>query len=72
MSKVVSFTGGKRCAECDEQINPKRLQAVPDARLCIACERDRDEQRATAMRRLDEVGRNRVSVQSRASITIKW
>ncbi len=25
------------CAECQEPINPKRLEAVPHARMCIEC-----------------------------------
>jgi DnaK suppressor protein len=25
------------CVECEEEINPERLEAVPHARLCIGC-----------------------------------
>jgi len=38
MSEVVYFTGGKRCAECDEQIDPRRLRARPGAKRCVSCE----------------------------------
>ena len=31
------------CAECQEPINPKRLEAVPHARMCIDC-KSREEQ----------------------------
>ena len=31
------------CAECQEPINPKRLEAVPHARMCIEC-KSREEQ----------------------------
>ena len=72
MTNVVCFTGGKRCAECDEQIAPKRLQASPGARLCTACQQDRDMSMAKAVNQLEQCGRNRHTVQSRGSITIKW
>ena len=37
MTNVVPFSGGKRCISCDEQIDPRRLRAQPDARKCITC-----------------------------------
>jgi len=30
------------CAECERQIHPKRLQAVPWAALCLSCQEARD------------------------------
>ncbi len=30
------------CAECDRQIHPKRLQAVPWAALCLSCQEAKD------------------------------
>ncbi len=30
------------CAECDRQIHPKRLQAVPWAALCLSCQAAKD------------------------------
>ena len=27
------------CEECDEPINPERIEALPHARFCIACQR---------------------------------
>lgn len=37
---VLTFTGGKRCEDCDEQIDPRRLRINPRAKLCTSCERD--------------------------------
>ena len=34
-----------RCEECSEDINPKRLEALPFANLCIDCQRAREENR---------------------------
>lgn len=72
MTNVVSFTGGKHCAECGEQISPKRLQVCPEARLCTACQQERDTTMAKAANTLNQCGRNRHTVQSRGSITIRW
>lgn len=33
------------CVDCDEEISPKRLNAVPWASLCITCQEQADEQR---------------------------
>lgn len=30
------------CASCGEQIEPQRLQALPEAALCIGCARQKD------------------------------
>ncbi len=35
------------CAECREDINPKRLAAIPWASLCIACQELTDRERET-------------------------
>jgi RNA polymerase-binding transcription factor DksA len=43
--KVVQFTGGKRCSECEEQIEPARLRVQPSARLCVDCQMDRERRR---------------------------
>lgn len=72
MTNVIGFTGGKHCAECDEQIPPKRLQANPGASLCTDCQQERDMAMAKAVDQVNQWGRNRHSVQSRASITIRW
>ena len=32
------------CEQCEEPINPKRLDAVPSARLCIHCQSRAEEQ----------------------------
>lgn len=71
MSDVLTFTGGKRCAECDEQIEPKRVRAVPDARCCIQCQKDRDEARLRALNRANCGGRESVRTK-RSTITIQW
>lgn len=34
-----------QCEECDERINPKRLEALPFARFCIECQRAFEENR---------------------------
>lgn len=30
------------CASCEEEINPKRIQAVPGAKFCVACQEHQD------------------------------
>lgn len=72
MTSIVTFTGGKRCVECEDQISPKRLQANPGARLCTQCQEGRDMAMCKAVNQVDQCGRNRQTVQSRHSITIKW
>jgi len=37
------------CQGCGKEINPERLEAVPHARLCIAC-KEKEEQRETRER----------------------
>lgn len=32
----------RNCSECDEPISAKRLAAVPDATMCVRCQRDND------------------------------
>ena len=71
MTNILSFTGGKRCAECDEQISPKRLAAQPDARLCTACQQERDMVRAKAVSMAHSGGRESVRTK-RSTITIAW
>jgi DnaK suppressor protein len=38
------------CQECGEEINPKRLAAVPWAALCLRCQESADANRATRNR----------------------
>jgi DnaK suppressor protein len=38
------------CAECDRQIHPKRLQAVPWAALCLSCQEAKDTEETHAGR----------------------
>lgn len=59
---VVGFRGGKRCLECDEQIDPKRLRAKPDAQLCIECERARDDARLRAVTTVNQCARGSITV----------
>ena len=37
------------CAECDETINPKRLEALPYARFCIDCQRAHESGRSLVL-----------------------
>ena len=46
---VLTFTGGKRCDECDEQIDPRRLRLNRDAKLCTSCEQDWELKQRTAL-----------------------
>jgi RNA polymerase-binding transcription factor DksA len=46
---VITFTGGKRCEECDEQIDPRRLRLNPRAKLCTGCEQDWELRQRTAL-----------------------
>ena len=69
---VTNFTGGKRCRECDEQIDPRRVRAQPSASLCTDCQSDRDMAVRKAVNTLDSVSRGRITMKDRASITIKW
>lgn len=71
MSNVVAFTGGKRCADCEEQISPKRLAAKPDARLCTPCQQERDMTLAKAVNMAHSGGRESVRTK-RSTITIEW
>jgi hypothetical protein len=32
-------TSGRRCADCGEDIAPRRLRAMPRATLCLGCQR---------------------------------
>ncbi len=36
------------CLECDEDINPKRLAAIPWTTLCVSCQEERDLTTLTA------------------------
>lgn len=43
----------KECDECGEDINPKRLKARPEARLCINCQMDLEQNGGFRLHRLD-------------------
>jgi hypothetical protein len=61
---VIPFTGGKRCIECGEQIPPKRVMAVPNARKCAPCQTQREV----------EVHRHlkNAPLRAKSSVTIRW
>ena len=43
------------CAECEEPINPKRLEAMPFTQLCVRCqEQEEQEERFARERELEE------------------
>ena len=42
------------CADCDEEIAPKRLAVVPWATLCVACQAKRDPKRGTTRKKLTD------------------
>lgn len=71
MTNVVAFSGGKRCRDCDEQINPRRLAVMPSADLCAKCQEDRD---MTLRKVVDQMNcRGRESVKAKnARATIEW
>lgn len=48
MPKVIPFTGGKRCKDCGEQIEPVRIRFAPKAHRCIECQRDFEHAAAAA------------------------
>ena len=43
------------CANCEEQIKPKRLAAVPWASLCIVCQEAADRERSTPWNGFDSL-----------------
>ena len=49
LRRVKDKTYGK-CQECGKQISPARLEAVPHARLCIACKEKEEIKKATQPR----------------------
>lgn len=42
LDRIAEGTYGA-CLECDEEISPKRLRAVPWAAFCIACQEEADQ-----------------------------
>lgn len=42
LRRIQDKTYGK-CTQCGKSINPKRLDAVPDAQLCIQCQADEEK-----------------------------
>lgn len=67
MENVISFTGGKRCISCDEQISPKRLMLVSEARKCIACQSLREDEIVKGLARF----RHQIQ-KEHSSVTIKF
>lgn len=37
---VIEFTGGKRCKDCEFQIEPDRVKHNPDAKRCVSCQHE--------------------------------
>ena len=68
MAEILFFTGGQCCQECGEQIDPKRLKAQPDARKCIDCQLEREEEISRTLNGLD---RTFTESQS-ATVTLRW
>ena len=42
------------CEDCEEEIAPKRLAAVPHATLCVACQSRRDPKLGTSRKKLTD------------------
>lgn len=42
MAEVLQFTGGMRCKDCSEQIEPERLRLLPDTKRCQGCQVDHE------------------------------
>ncbi len=42
------------CEECEEEIGPKRLSAVPYATLCVACQAKRDPKLGASRKKLTD------------------
>ena len=42
-----------QCEECDEEINEKRLEAVPHTRLCVFCQKSLENNGGYALHKLD-------------------
>ena len=69
MTNIVSFTGGKHCIECDEQIDPRRLKLQPEARKCIRCQQERENEVLGSLKMLNRMTE---TTRERASVTIRW
>lgn len=69
MSNVVSFNGGKRCIECDEQIDPKRLRVQPDAKKCTKCQENREQEVLSSLKVLNQISPTK---RERASVVFRW
>lgn len=46
--RLYTGTGLTECESCGESIPPERQKALPGVRLCIECQRERDEEDARA------------------------
>lgn len=44
------------CEECEEEIHPKRLRAIPWASLCIQCQEESDARQAAEVSRYSTLG----------------
>jgi DnaK suppressor protein len=53
LGRIANGTYGA-CLECEEEISLKRLQAMPWAKLCIACQEDADRNSQARFTRLGE------------------
>lgn len=51
MAEIASFTGGKRCEECGEQIAPRRVRLNPDTKTCTVCEQEWELQQRKILNR---------------------
>jgi len=49
----------KECEGCGEEINPRRLQAMPNTKTCIGCQEDNEKAGRFALHRMDVKGTTR-------------
>jgi len=57
MGRVVAPKFGRRCVDCDDQIDPKRVRISPSARRCRDCQTELEmrNQRALQGAREDDI-----------------
>lgn len=48
-----------QCEECDEEINEKRLKAMPHTRLCVFCQKFLENNGGYALHKLDVQSKTR-------------
>jgi hypothetical protein len=44
MARMLDFTGGVRCENCDEQIPVERVRTVPRVTRCVLCQAEHNRQ----------------------------